>query len=57
MELNVYEIEKYQKLPDVHGAIYDAIEEFKPYNYIKLENYIIVTQRKLRKVHQFLLVC
>jgi len=40
MELNVYEIEKYQKLPDVHGAIYDAIEEFKPYNYIKLENYI-----------------
>ncbi|MHA1196101.1 MAG: hypothetical protein ACTSRH_05205 [Promethearchaeota archaeon] len=38
MKLKKFEIDKFEKLPDIHGALYDAIEEFKPRSYQKLEN-------------------
>ncbi len=40
MNLKKNKIEKYKILPDKHGASYDEIEEFKPKNFVKLENYI-----------------
>lgn len=40
MNLKEYEVEKFEKLPDIAGASYDAIEEFKPNSYLKLENAI-----------------
>ena len=29
MDLKSYEIDRFRQLPDIHGALYDAIEEFK----------------------------
>lgn len=38
MNLKSYEIDRFRQLPDIHGALYDAIEEFKPLSHLKLEN-------------------
>lgn len=38
MDIKIYEVEKFNKIPDIHGALYDAIEEFKPKSQEKLEN-------------------
>ncbi|MHA1344215.1 MAG: hypothetical protein ACTSQG_09525, partial [Promethearchaeota archaeon] len=40
MELKLYKVEKYKLLPDISGAIYDDIEDFKPNSYLKLESEI-----------------
>lgn len=33
-------VEKFKRLPDKHGASYDAIEKFIPQSYIKLRDYV-----------------
>lgn len=38
MNLKMIKVEKFKILPDKAGASYDAIEEFNPKSYIKLEN-------------------
>jgi len=38
--MKLKEVEKYKRLPDKSGAIYDAIEDFKPKSYLKLEKEI-----------------
>ena len=40
MNLKKIDVERFERLPDKHGSSYNEIEEFKPKNFIKLENYI-----------------